>query len=254
MSEPSVRDAHSLISLRLGGNSNISHQALEVVRESAVFQDVVGEDNEAFVNWNNGVETRPIFATFVTKNYFTSLGIPMAYGRGIEPGDLDEVVVLDNRFWRGNFHGDPAIVGRAINLEGKAYVVVGILPASHRTLQGFGYSPDVYVPRYLDETTLQMYARLKPEMTRNQALAAVRTVAARIDSVFPAPFKYASNVSVKPITTLEGITADPEEPSFVLNRVDVEYTVTPIIPGTAFNVLIPENLNFKRHVSMRSLY
>jgi predicted permease len=211
LSQPSVRDAHSLISLRLGGNSNISNQALNFVRESAIFEDVVGEDNEAFVNWNNGVETRPIFATFVTKNYFTSLGIPMAYGRGIELGDLDEVVVLDNRFWRKNFNGDLGIVGRAINLEGKAYIVVGVLPASHRTLQGFGYSPDVYVPRYLDETTLQMYARLKPEMTRNQALAAVRTVAARIDSVFPAPFKYASNVSVKPITTLEGITADPEE-------------------------------------------
>ena len=39
-----------------------------------------------------------------------------------------------------------------------------------------------------------------------------------------------------------------------LDRVDVEYTVTPIIPGTAFNIVLPANLHFHRQVSMRSLY
>jgi Flp pilus assembly protein TadG len=48
--------------------------------------------------------------------------------------------------------------------------------------------------------------------------------------------------------------ADPEAPLFVLNRVDVTYTVTPLIPGTAFNVVLPANLTFHRQVSMRSLY
>ncbi len=48
--------------------------------------------------------------------------------------------------------------------------------------------------------------------------------------------------------------ADPEAPVFILDRVDVEYTVTPIIPGTAFNVILPANLKFHRQVSMRSLY
>ena len=48
--------------------------------------------------------------------------------------------------------------------------------------------------------------------------------------------------------------ADPEAPTYVLNRVDVGYTVTPIIPGTAFGVLLPSNLQFQRHASMRSLY
>ncbi len=48
--------------------------------------------------------------------------------------------------------------------------------------------------------------------------------------------------------------ADPESPVYVLNRVDVGYTVSPIIPGTAFGVLLPANLQFQRHSSMRSLY
>jgi hypothetical protein len=48
--------------------------------------------------------------------------------------------------------------------------------------------------------------------------------------------------------------ADPEQPVYVLDRVDVEYSVTPIIPGAAFTVILPPNLNFHRQVSMRSLY
>jgi Flp pilus assembly protein TadG len=57
-----------------------------------------------------------------------------------------------------------------------------------------------------------------------------------------------------PAFTFPSPAADPEQPTFVLDRVDVEYTITPIIPGTAFNVVLPANLKFHRQVSMRSLY
>jgi len=57
-----------------------------------------------------------------------------------------------------------------------------------------------------------------------------------------------------PAFTFSAPDADPESPVYVLNRVDVGYTVTPVIPGTAFGVLLPSNLQFQRHSSMRSLY
>src|SRR6266849_7161919 len=57
-----------------------------------------------------------------------------------------------------------------------------------------------------------------------------------------------------PAYTFPTPAADPEQPVYVLDRVDVEYTVTPIIPGTAFTVILPANLKFHRQVSMRSLY
>lgn len=60
--------------------------------------------------------------------------------------------------------------------------------------------------------------------------------------------------SAGPTFTFGSNTIDPEAPVFVLNRVDVGYTVKPLIPGTAFNVVLPSNLNFQRHVSMRSLF
>jgi Flp pilus assembly protein TadG len=60
--------------------------------------------------------------------------------------------------------------------------------------------------------------------------------------------------SFGPAATFSAVAADPEAPVFVLHRVDVTYTVTPIIPGRAFNVVLPPNMAFHRQVSMRSLY
>jgi predicted permease len=209
-SRPSVSDARSVVDVRLGGNSAAGPHVVEYVRQSGIFADVVGENEETFANFNDGTETRPVFAVATTKNYFTALGIPMAFGRGILPDDPNEVVVLQNRFWQQHFHGDPSIVGRAINLEGKPYTVVGILPADHRTLIGFGYSPDLYMPRYLDDTLLEMYARLKPGMTRGQAFAGLRTVAERLNRDNPqAVFKYTDNITVAPIAGLDHIAAAP---------------------------------------------
>jgi hypothetical protein len=149
-SEPSVSGAGSLVSVRLGGgNSHAKRQVVDFVRASGLFQDVAGENEESYVNWNDGAETHRIFGVYTTKNYFTALGIPVAHGGGILPGDSNEVVVLLHQFWLKRFNVDPTVVGRAIQLDGKAYTVVGILPATHRTLLGFGFSPDVYLPRPL---------------------------------------------------------------------------------------------------------
>ena len=53
-------------------------------------------------------------------------------------------------------------------------------------------------------------------------------------------------------TTFPAPAPDPEPTAFVLHRVDVKYTVTPLIPGQLFNLIIP-NLTFHRQVSMRAM-
>ena len=75
-----------------------------------------------------------------------------------------------------------------------------MLPESHRTLIGYGLSPDVYLPSYLPGTLLEIYARLKPGMSLGQARAALRTVAARLDQSRPNPYKkYANGLRVMPL-------------------------------------------------------
>ena len=201
-SEPSVRDAGSLVNVSLGGDMHAPRTALEFVAASGLFEEVAGENEESITNYNDGAETHRAFSVFTTKNYFTVLGIPMLYGRGIEPADPDEVAVLNYGFWRRYFGGDRSVVGKSINLDGRACTIVGILPAHHRTLSGYGFSPDIYIPRYREDTFLNVFARLKPAMTRAQALAGVRTVAKRMDTQMKFRRDYAENCQVTPVSGL----------------------------------------------------
>ena len=200
-SQPSVRDAGSVVSIRLGGNSNSPEEAIDSLRASGLFEDVAGEDIEAYTNFNDGTETHRAFAVYTTKNYFSMLGVPMLYGRGFIPADSKEVAVLSYRFWKKYFRGDSSVIGKRINLDGRACTIVGILPEHHRTPMGFGLSSDVYQPRWLDTTNLAMYARLKPDMSLRQAHAGLETVAKRMDATLPANhWKYAQNITVAPIS------------------------------------------------------
>jgi len=186
LSEPTVTDGRSLVYIRFNGNSHADRKSFDMALDSHVFADIVGEHEESFVNYNNGVETRPIFSTFTTKNFFTTLGIPMQQGRGYSVSDPDQVVVLHHHFWTQHFNADPNIVGKSITLDGRPYTVLGILPRNFRTLVGFGFSPDVYVPAFLENTYLAVYARMKPGMNLSQAQAASDAIAKRIDETRPA--------------------------------------------------------------------
>ena len=132
MTQPSVTDPGSLVYARVGGSTDASKQVLDFVRQSGAFLDVAGINEMGSINWNDGQETRRISSAVASKNFFTAAGVPVAYGRGILPGDPDEVVVLNHRFWRTHFGANPGIVGRRIQLDGKAYTVVGILPSGHQ--------------------------------------------------------------------------------------------------------------------------
>ena len=207
LSEPSVTNAKSVAYVRLGGNSHADPKVVESLRESDVFQDVAGENEETYVNWNDGRATRPVFAVQASKNYFTALGIPVAHGRGWMASDPNEVAVLRYQFWRKHFNSDLSILGRAIQLDGRACTVIGILPESHRTLIGFGYSPDVYVPSYLENNVLAIYARLKPGMSIGEVRAALRTIAGRLDPSFPRPL-YTDSVKANPISGFARLRQD----------------------------------------------
>ena len=65
-------------------------------------------------------------------NLFPMLGVTALRGRLILPEDdgtdREPVAVLSEEFWQERFGGDPAIVGRAIRLDGVSHTVVGILP------------------------------------------------------------------------------------------------------------------------------
>ena len=56
------------------------------------------------------------------------LGAQPALGRLLDDRDAGRhMALLSHRLWRGVFRGDPAVVGRAINVSGQSYTVAGVL-------------------------------------------------------------------------------------------------------------------------------
>jgi len=184
LSEPSVRDPASVVYVRQGGNSHAAPYVFEQIQRSGVFQDVAGEKEESYLNYDDGVETHRIFAVQTTKNFFAALGVPVAKGRGWTETDSDQVVVLHPHFWRTRLRADPAILGKTIRLDGRAYTVLGVLPNDYRSLVGYGFAPDVLIPRYDPTTILAIYARLKPGMTLGQLNAALPALQRQLDRKF----------------------------------------------------------------------
>lgn len=209
-SRPSVSDPQSMVSILIGGNSHTERNILNMVAESGIFTEVIGENIEASVNWNNGSDTRPIFSVFTTKNYFTAGNPTVALGRGWNSDDPDEVAVLSYQFWRKHFNADPSVIGQAINLDDRAHTIVGILTENHRTLFGFGLSPDVFLPRYRDDTHHMLFARLKPGMSVGESKAALLTVTERLPGLYPDRWQRNPGAVVTPVDGIARLKQDKQ--------------------------------------------
>jgi len=120
----------------------------------------------------------------VSGNFFETFGTEPLLGRPFsgeasQPG-MDDAVVLDYRFWLSRFGGDPAVVGRSVQLDGDPVRVVAVMP---RSFEVFGLKTDAYTPFVIDESawyhrlSFSLYAaRLAPEVTLPQADADYRSL------------------------------------------------------------------------------
>src|SRR4029434_5849354 len=68
----------------------------------------------------------------VSGNYYAGLGVRPLLGRTITDDDdraaAATVAVLSFRYWRQRFGGDPAVIGKQINLNNVAFTVIGVTP------------------------------------------------------------------------------------------------------------------------------
>ena len=124
----------------------------------------------AFNGWNLTVTgsdvPEDVQGMYFTGNVFQMLGVPAMLGRYFLPSDdLDgqepqPVVVLNHKFWKRHYNGDPSVVGKTIQLVHKTYTVIGVMPPH------FGFlGPDVYLPLKLSGSASEQYGtfvKLKP--------------------------------------------------------------------------------------------
>jgi predicted permease len=163
----------------------------EFQAQSRVYQDVTGymafstPDN---LSLTGRVEPEPATGIEVIGNFFQTLGVQPAIGRLFTPdearGGPHPIALLANAYWRRQFASDPAIVGKAIELNGTPITIVGVLPDSFDF--GAVFSPgakvDLFTPLDLNierdwGNIVTLIGKLKPGVTVAQALDDANRVA-----------------------------------------------------------------------------
>ena len=127
-------------------------------------------------------EPKQLSVVEVAGNFFPTLGIAPAIGRNFTREETLKggrpAALLSYFYWKTQFASDPAIVGRAVSINGSPVTIVGVLPASFDFGSVFapGMKVDVFVPAVMDfwrtwGNTLAMVGRLKPGISAVQAQA-----------------------------------------------------------------------------------
>jgi predicted permease len=144
--------------------------------------------------------TNRVGGVMIDSNFFPTLGSQPEIGRGIESQDMlpgqENVAVISHALWAQMFAGDAEILAKSLRLDGRAYQIIGVMPAA------FGYPHDtdlyesshgpvtqVWIPLVLspgqkadrDDGDGHVLARLRNGVTGIQAQMEMRGIMSRLD-------------------------------------------------------------------------
>lgn len=151
---------------------------------------------------SDGGEPRLAVLQMVTGNYFQLLGARPALGRLFGPAEdavpgRDAVAVLGHGAWKTRFGGDPSVVGRQIQINGRPFTVVGVAaPDFAGTFLGIQF--EAWVPTMMasalaiedrlevrDLVWLEMVGRLAPGVTLASARSRMNDLGRRLEREYP---------------------------------------------------------------------
>ncbi|HTQ86618.1 MAG TPA: ABC transporter permease [Candidatus Solibacter sp.] len=199
-------DSHgSSFGSETGDRSLLTYSEFQFLRDhNEVFSGIFASDSslpERIVNIGGsassaGQQVETARVRLVSGNYFSTLGVQPAIGRGFT-AEMDRArgaspyAVISYAYWNQRFALDPAVLGRTIRMRQTTFEIIGVAPPGFFG-ETVGDSPDLWIPivmqdsvypgiDFLDEslrvinmhTWLQVIARLKPGLTLDQAGAAI---------------------------------------------------------------------------------
>jgi predicted permease len=216
---PKARDTGSLVSVMRGQwNTSptppLSYPDYRDLRErNQTFVGMLAYHHDWLTLTGAGMPER-IYVANVSSNFFDLLGVKPALGRFFRPEEEARVggapfVVLSYSLWKTKFAGDPAIVGKSIEMARHSVTVIGVAP------EGFinampGVRHDAWLPldplgndkaRMTDRSAnyLNVLGRLRPGVSRSRATEDLESIMRQIVAAFPKDHIGANNITLDPL-------------------------------------------------------
>lgn len=173
------KDASKLVSIQewLLGSGGISSAGYRDIMKHARQINGGGLARLSNPTINTGKRPRVVSAAYITPSMLPTLGVSPSVGNNFNKAagqpNGPRQVLLSHGFWISAFGGRKGIIGHRLQVNGRAYVIVGVLPA------GFYFpdrSPKIYLPMVVNPKDTQLLSisswyfvsRLKAGTTLNQ--------------------------------------------------------------------------------------
>jgi predicted permease len=180
------------------------------------------------VSADGGKLPEQIWASWCSWNFFLTLGVEPALGRGFTAEDdrpgAEATVILAAPFWKRRYGSDPSVLGKKIWLDAKPYTVIGVMPPWFVYSSAFGgsgtqvWTPVSHeAPPYLMQTfedhEFLAVAQLLPGTTLTSFVDRLRGVQKQIKTDHASP---SIHPSVAGRSMLDDAVHDYKTPLYVL--------------------------------------
>jgi putative ABC transport system permease protein len=142
---------------------------------------------------STGNDPLPLSGAVVSSDFFSVLRSNPIQGRTFTPEEErpghDQVVVISHKLWQRAFGANPNIIGQTLTLNSRSFTVVGIMAPGFE----FPREAELWVPLAWDDNERQtrsihdylVVARLKPNVSLEQARAEMTTISSRLEQQYP---------------------------------------------------------------------
>lgn len=178
------------------------------------FESLAGYEDFWGMTLKVGDQTRYLNVDQGTDNFFEVFGVRPFLGRTFAPGEdqpgKNNVVVLSYEVWRQSFNANRNVIGKVVNLDGKPYEVIGVMPAGFRF--PFGKPNLIYIPMHVRSDWigewrthwLITFGRMKPGVSLQETSADMAHVMQEIGQEKPDSDKGRTATLVPISMTLRG--------------------------------------------------
>ena len=137
------------------------------------------------------MEPERVLAAMATPGYFDVFGAVPTIGRTFTREDIETgnqlVAVVTHGFWTRRFGADPGVVGQPVTLNGNPFTLLGVLPERFELVEG---DAEVFIPYTVGTRGwigrwLNVYGKLRPGASSEQAEAELSAIMARIGETEP---------------------------------------------------------------------
>ncbi len=163
----------------------------DVCSDVAAYEDAAISHRPRFF-LTGGNEPERIAGAYVSGNLFSLLGVNAALGRTFtveeeQPG-REQVVLLSDAFWRRRFGTDRDVIGKSLQLNDKAFIIIGVMPPEFKLSYPKAtelWTPLTFGPKERAEwghAAYKVVARLKPGVTIGQAREAMTRLTQQLEA------------------------------------------------------------------------